>query len=238
MAQLENALNQSRVVVFAQGGPPHIGTVDGFAEVALATMLQKGAKTGAIEADAPGTSFGSCIGIIGRLGCLGSEVQPTAGYALNISRIIEDKTKGFGGVKHIIAKAGTQFGQLKLNRIKARFHFPLQTHTGEFSIPDRGFDNALLGGTEARPGISLTDAFNRPINRLTLAKGIGELHQLGLNRFVGFAQFGAIFDAHQVTNNAPAPAQPLTNRFQWLHYACPSRAGCCFEAAKGGLQVF
>ena len=197
-----------------------MGAVELLAQGAVAAVFEEGGVAGHVQAQQPGAALGAGLGAIGGLelggaGCLGQLVGEAGRQPLGLGRILQGQGPAVGGIKHLVAEAGGEFGQLLAGLVEGGLHLTLQAHTAQLHVTQFRRQDSLLGAIEPTrgPGIGgLVLAFERlqgPENRLALAGPAAEFHHRRLLAGMGEPQLRAVADAIEVANHAPAPAQLL-----------------------------
>ena len=128
-AQAEDRFDQGQVVELAAGGPAHLGFVDPFAQVPPFAVLEEGSHPRHVEAHAPLARFPSCGGR------LSQELLEAGGQARQFGFRAQGETPGVGGIQHVVAKGGGQFGQVLRGGIEGQLLFTFEAHTPELHVP-------------------------------------------------------------------------------------------------------
>ena len=197
-----------------------MGAVELLAQGAVAAVLEEGGVAGHVQAQQPGAALGAGLGAIGALevggaGRLGQLVGEAGRQALGLGRINQGQGPAVGGIKHLVAEAGGEFGQLLAGPVEGGLHLPLQAHAAQLHVPQFRRQDPLLGAIEPSRGpgmgglVLALEGLQGPENRLALAGPAAEFHHRRLLAGMGEAQLRAVADAVEVANHAPAPAQLL-----------------------------
>ena len=246
LAQGEDSFDQRTVVaaVFTDtGGPAHVGPVEALAKVAAPAVLQEGPVAGEVEAEQPGPSLGGGLLLSLLASRFGQQAPQALGQTLHLGRVAQLQGPGVGGIEHLVAEAGGEFGQLLAGGIEGLALFTFEAHASQLHVPQLGGQDALLGGIEAT---LLIQPFQSTVNHRALAGPVTEGHHGRLLAGVGFAQFGVVTDAIEVAHHPPAPAQPLPQPVERIHHDVPGerltrRQGLLqlpFDGPQAGVEVF
>jgi len=116
-------------------------------------------------------------------------------------------------IQHVIAEAGGESGQPLAGAVEGSLLVTLQTnapvlHGEQFRIQD-----ALLGGIQRLGWIGEQTAEGL-VNDLALTHAIAETNHVRLLARMGFAQFRRVAHRGEMTDDAPAPVQPLAQGVQ------------------------
>ena len=219
-----------------------MGPVETLPQVAAPAVLQEGAVAGEVEAEQPGASLGAGLLLPLLASRFGQQAPQALGQTLHLGRVAQLQGPGVGGIEHLVAEAGGEFGQLLACGIEGLALFTFETHSSQLHVPQLGGQDALLGGIEAA---LLIQPFQSTVNHRALAGPVTEGHHGRLLAGVGFAQFGGVADAIEVTHHPPTPAQPLAQPVERVHHGVPGerpiRRQCLlqlpFDGPKTGVEV-
>ena len=156
-------------------------------------------------------------------------------YPLDLGRIHQRQSPAIGGIKHLVAEAGGELGQLLAGLVEGGLNCALQAHTAQLHVPQFRRQDPLLGAIEPARGadggglVLALEGLQGLENHLALAGPAAELNHRGLLAGMGEPQVRAIADAVEVADHSPAPTQLLAEPLQRVHDFGPIEQASCAQ---------
>ena len=236
-AQLQDALDQGRVVELARAGAGHVGSVQLFAQLAPSAVLHEGQEAGHVQGDPPGAVLGRGPLLARLAGGLRGELPQARRKALDLALLAQGQGEGRGRVQDVVAEGRGQLRQLELDRVEALARLALEPHAGELDVPDHALDDPALDTVQLLPARAMPQLHQRAVDRLRLRRPHRDPHDLGLGPLVGLAQLLAVLHAHQVGHHAPGQRDRILDALEGLDQPLPGGPGLLLDPRQLGLQL-
>jgi hypothetical protein len=214
-----------------------VRAVDRLAQIAPREVLQRGHQRRLVEREPPRTAFGRGVGLARGARGLRGELERARRQAGDLLRCAQGERPRLRRVEHVVREARLHLGELGQDRVEALFLFALEGDTGEHRVAHEHVHDAPLRGLERRELGGLLQRNERLVERPALRETDPEANHLGLHRLVRASQRRVVLHAEQVTDDAPARAQPVGDPLQRLDRAGPGRCDVALQCLELALEI-